>query len=103
MFVQQALDTLEKAALRVMQTFQPQDIANILHIMAKKRCKTCLLPELERLVEATSGQFHSQAVASHEVDVCKDGDKAGRADEGVAGASNASFIATCGQKDGQRW
>ncbi len=62
--MQKALDILEKAALRVMQTFQPQQIANILHIMAKKRRKTCLLPELERWAEAVSGEFKSQEVAN---------------------------------------
>jgi len=38
--MQHALDALEKAAVRVMEAFQPQEIANILHITAKKRYKT---------------------------------------------------------------
>ena len=46
--MQQALETLEKCAMRNMEAFQPQEIANILHMTAKKRYKTCLLPELVR-------------------------------------------------------
>jgi hypothetical protein len=53
--VQHTLDTLEKATIRAMEAFQTQEIANILHIMAKKRYKTCLLPELER--RAVSSRF----------------------------------------------
>ena len=56
-------NTLEKAAIRVMVAFQPQEIANILHIMATKKYKTCLLPELERRAEAISGEFNSQQLA----------------------------------------
>ncbi len=62
--MQHALDTLEKAAIRVLQAFQPQEMANILHIMAKKRYKTSLLPELERRAEAISGEFNTQQVAN---------------------------------------
>ena len=40
-----------------------QEIANILHIMAKKRHTICLLPELERQAEAISGEFNSQQLA----------------------------------------
>jgi hypothetical protein len=40
-----------------------QEIASILHMMAKKRCKICLLPELERRAEAISGEFNSQQLA----------------------------------------
>ena len=57
-------NTLEKAAIRVMVAFQPQEIANILHIMATTIYKTCLLPELERRAEAISGEFNSQAAAN---------------------------------------
>jgi hypothetical protein len=32
---------------RGMESFQPHEIANILHIMAKKQYTTCFLPELE--------------------------------------------------------
>ncbi len=56
--MQHALDTLENAANSNLE------IANILHIMAKRRCKTCLLPELERRAETISGEFNSQAVAN---------------------------------------
>jgi len=62
--VHHVLDTLEKGAIRVMVAFQPQEIANILHIMAKKRYTICLLPELERRAEAISGEFNSQAITN---------------------------------------
>jgi hypothetical protein len=62
--VQHALDTLEKASVRIMEAFQPEEIANILHIMAKKQYKTCLFPELERRAETISGKFNPQAVAN---------------------------------------
>jgi hypothetical protein len=48
--VQHTLDILEKASMKVMEAFQPEQIANSLHIMAKKQYKTCILPELERRV-----------------------------------------------------
>ena len=35
-----------------------------LYIMAKKRYKTCLLPELERRAEAIAGEFNTQGVAT---------------------------------------
>ncbi len=44
--------------------FGPQDIDNILYIIAKKRHKTCLSPELERLAEAISEEFNPHAVAN---------------------------------------
>ena len=47
-----------------MKAFQLQQIANMLHIMANKQYKTCLLPELERRAEAISGEFNSQNVAN---------------------------------------
>jgi hypothetical protein len=47
-----------------METFQPQQIANILHVMAKNRYWTCLLPELERRAEAISEEFNWQEVAN---------------------------------------
>jgi hypothetical protein len=59
-----ALATLETAAIRVMQDFQPLQTANTLHIMAQQQYKTCLLPELERAAEAISGEFNSQEVAN---------------------------------------
>ena len=52
-----ALATPETTAIRVMAEFGRQGIANILHIIAKKPYKTCLLPELERRAEAISGEF----------------------------------------------
>ena len=47
-----------------METFQPQQIVNVLHIMAKNRYKSCLLPALERRAEATAGKFSSEEVAN---------------------------------------
>ena len=41
--VQQALHTLEIAATRVMEIFQPHEIANILHIHGQKAMSCCLL------------------------------------------------------------
>jgi hypothetical protein len=61
---QQAVGILEEAATRLMQKFQPQQIANILHITTKNGYQTCLLPELERRAEATGGDFNSQNVAN---------------------------------------
>jgi hypothetical protein len=46
--VQHTLDILEKASIKVMEAFLPEQIANSLHIMTKKQYKTCLLPEVER-------------------------------------------------------
>ena len=46
---------------RVMEEFGPQQTSNILHVMVKKRYKTCLLPELERWSEAISGEFNSES------------------------------------------
>jgi len=48
--VQQTLNILEKASIKVMEALQPEQIVNSLHIMAKIQYKTCLLPELERRV-----------------------------------------------------
>jgi hypothetical protein len=62
--VQQVLDALEKSAIKNIEAFQPQQIANILHVMAKKPCKTSLLPELERRTEAMSGRLNSQEIAN---------------------------------------
>ena len=55
----------------VVEVFQRQEIANILHTMAKKQHKTCLFPELERRTEVISGEFNCK----HAVGVCDDGDK----------------------------
>jgi hypothetical protein len=50
--VQHALDTLDKNCDEshggILDKFQPQEMVNILHIMAKNQYKTCLLPELEQ-------------------------------------------------------
>ena len=40
-----------------------KEIANILHMMAKKRYKICLLPDLERRMETISADFDSQQLA----------------------------------------
>ena len=62
--MQHALHTLEKSAISIMEEFQPQEIANIMHIVAKKQYKTCLWSDLERRAEAVAGKFNSQNVAN---------------------------------------
>jgi hypothetical protein len=47
-----------------METFEPRDIANILHITARNGYETCLLPELERRAEVIVGGFNSKAIAN---------------------------------------
>jgi endonuclease/exonuclease/phosphatase family metal-dependent hydrolase len=61
---QQAVGMLEEAATRLMQTFQPQQIANILHVTAKNGYETCLLPAFERRAEVMAGDFNSQGIAN---------------------------------------
>ncbi len=47
-----------------MEEVGPRQIANILHVVAKNRYKTCLLPALERRAEVLAGEFNSQHVAN---------------------------------------
>ena len=61
---QQAVGLLEEAATRLMQTFQPQQIADILHVTAKNGYETCLLPAFERRAEVMAGDFNSQGIAN---------------------------------------
>jgi hypothetical protein len=61
---QQAVVIHEEAVTTLMETFQPQEIANILHITVKSRYKTSLLPALERRAEVVAGKFNSQDVAN---------------------------------------
>ena len=56
--VQHALDTLEKAAKSIVETLHSQQIS-VVPMMANKGYAKVLLPELERRVEATSGDFNS--------------------------------------------
>ena len=90
----QALQTLEESALQNMQDFGARHIANTLHIVAKRYKPTGnLLLALERPAEAISVEFNSQAVCfKHSVGVCDDGDKAGEADDGAAGAAGGGDI-----------
>ena len=58
--------------------YTPQEMANILHIMAKKRYTTCLLP---RAGAAGGGDIRGVQLAGcckHAVGVCDDGGKANR-------------------------
>ena len=61
---QHALDTLEKLAMTNMEAFRPREIANILHIMAKRRYKSTLWSDLERRAEAIAGEFDSKGIAN---------------------------------------
>ena len=65
--MERALQALEATALRTIETFNAQNVANTLHIMAK----TCyrpwdrtLVPELEGRAEALAGTFNTQNVAN---------------------------------------
>jgi hypothetical protein len=64
---------------KVMESFQPHEIAYILHIMVKKQYTTCFVPELERRAEAISWEFNSPEVAKGD---CDDEETAGGADVG---------------------
>jgi len=65
--VQHALQTLEAAARRTIDSFQAQEVANILHIIAKTRYSPMdqsLVPQLEGRAEAVCWTFKSQDVAN---------------------------------------
>ena len=62
-----ALQALEAAALRRMDAFEAQEVANILHIMAKTRYRPwdpAVVPKLEGRAEAVAGTFNAQNVAN---------------------------------------
>ena len=66
-FVERALQALEAAALRRMEKFKAQQVANILHIMAKTRYRPwdpAVVPKLEGRAEAVAGTFNAQNVAN---------------------------------------
>ena len=65
--VERALQALEAAALRTIDTFREQELANTLYIMAKSRYRPwdqTLVPELEGRAEAVAGTFKAQEVAN---------------------------------------
>ena len=65
--VERALQAIEAAALRTMDAFEAQAVANTLHIMAKTRYRPwdrTLVPELEARAEALAGTFNAQEVAN---------------------------------------
>jgi len=65
--VERALQALEAAALRRIDAFEAQAVANILHIIAKTRYRPrdqSLVPQLEGRAEAVAGTFKAQAVAN---------------------------------------
>ena len=114
---QQAVGILEEAATRLMQKFQPQQFANILHITVKNGYETCLLPELERRAEAVAGEFKSQEVSNTVWAYATMGMKPGerlmglleRRAEATAGDFNSQNVAntlwayaTMGRKPGER-
>jgi hypothetical protein len=94
--VERALQALEAAALRTIETFNAQNVANTLHIMAK----TCyrpwdrtLVPELEGRAEALAGTFNTQNVANTLWAYAKMGREPG------AGVMMMSFICSCRNKN----
>ena len=65
--VERALQAIESAALRKMDAFEAQAVANTLHIMAKTRYRPwdrSLVPELEGRAEALACTFNAQHVAN---------------------------------------
>ena len=65
--VEHSLEALEQRALQTMEDFEPQGIANTLHIMAKKRYRpvsAALLPELEGRLRAVAGDSTPQNIAN---------------------------------------
>ena len=65
--VERAQQALEAAALRTIDAFGAQQVANTLHIMAKSRYRAwdrTLVPELEGRAEAVSGTFNAQDMAN---------------------------------------
>ena len=65
--VERALQVLEAAALRMIGAFDAQNMANILHIIAKTRYSPrdqSLVPQLEGRAEAVMGTFNAQEVAN---------------------------------------
>jgi hypothetical protein len=65
--VERALQALEAASLRRIQTFEAQHVANTLHIMAKTRYSPwdpALVPKLEGQAEALAGSLNAQGVAN---------------------------------------
>ena len=65
--MERALQALEAAALRRIDAFEAQSVANILHIIAKTRYRPrdqSLFPQLEGRAEAVAGTFKAQEVAN---------------------------------------
>jgi hypothetical protein len=62
----QALQTLEESAMRNMQDYEGQGIANTFHVIAKQgyQASGCLLLALEHRAETISGEFKAQEVAN---------------------------------------
>ena len=98
--VERALQALEAAALRTIDAFEAQPVANILHIIAKTRYSPrdqSLVPQLEGRAEALAGTFNAQNVANTLWAYAKMGRKPGtgllKALEGRAGTFNAQNVA----------
>ena len=65
--VERALLALEEAALRTINVFGAQAVANILHMIAKTRYSPwyqSLVPKPEGRAEALAGTFNTQEVAT---------------------------------------
>ena len=65
--VEHPLEALEQRALQTMDDFAPQQIANTLHMMAKKRyrpARTALIPALEGRLRVVAGESKPQNIAN---------------------------------------
>ena len=65
--VERTLEALERQTLQTMEDFGPQEIANTLHMMAKKRYRPAsktLLPALEGRLRAVAGECNPQGIAN---------------------------------------
>ena len=103
--VERALQALETAALRRMDAFEAQQVANTLHIMAKTSYRPwdqTLVPKLEGRAEALAGTLNAQGVTNTMWPYATMGrapgtgvmrELEGRA-EAVAGSFNAHGVAT---------
>jgi hypothetical protein len=88
--VERTLQALEAMALRMIDAFEAQAVANLLHIIAKTRYSPrdqSLVPQLE----GRAGTFQGAGSGKHAVGVCDDGAGArGRGDARAGGAGGGA-------------